>query len=73
MKGELLWAEYPQYEGTDVFEQLNEERLEELKELEEHEDELSPPNIVGWFKSANREHPHDFGGWTPGNGFYLAE
>jgi hypothetical protein len=56
-----------------VFEHLNKERLGEIKDLEEWDDELLPPNIIGWFKSANCEHPHDFGGWTPGNGNEVAE
>ena len=66
MEGEILWAEYPQYEGTDVFEHLNDELLGDVPEENEVDSVLSPVETLNWLKNPSCEHVHDFGGWTPG-------
>ncbi len=66
MPGEILWAEYPQYEGTDVFEHLNDELLGAVPGENDLESVLSPVNTLNWLKNPSCEHVHDFGGWTPG-------
>ena len=64
---ELLWAEYPQYESTDVFEHLNPELIGKMPKEDELDSVLSPPNQLGWLKHPTCEHVHDFGGWIPGS------
>ncbi len=57
MPNEILWAEYPQYEGTDVFEHLNDELLGVVPEEDELDCVLSPVNTLYWLHNQTLINP----------------